>query len=70
MVYNEDAYREVFPEVKIEKITPAPATSMMPDDDEPAAAAPAQDDLIVDAPDPVVDQEGGSNDTGNSDTTD
>ena len=70
MVYNEDAYREVFPEVKIEKIAPTPATSMMPDDEEPAAAAPAQDDLTVDAPDPVPDQEGGSNDTGNSDSTD
>lgn len=70
MVYNEDAYREVFPEVKIEKIASPPATSMMPDDEEEAAAAPAQDDLIVDAPDPVPDQEGGSNDTGNSDTTD
>ena len=70
MVYNEDAYREVFPEVKIEKIAPAPATSMMPDDDKPADAAPAQDDLTVDAPDPVVDQEGGNNDTGNSDSTD
>lgn len=72
MVYNEDAYREVYPEVKIEKIAPAPATSMMPDDEDPAAAAqaPTQDDLTVDAPDPVPDQEGGSNDTGNSDTTD
>lgn len=70
MVYNEDAYREVYPEVKIEKIAPAVATSMMPDDDKPADAAPAKDDLIVDAPDPAPDQEGGSNDTGNSDTTD
>ena len=70
MVYNEDAYREVFPEVKIEKIAPAMATSMMPDDEKPADATPAQDDLTVDAPDPVTDQEGGSNDTGNSDTTD
>lgn len=72
MVYNEDAYREVFPEVKIEKIAPTPVTSMMPDDEEPAAAAqaPAKDDLTVDAPDPVPDQEGGNNDTGNSDSTD
>ena len=70
MVYNEDAYREVFPEVKIEKIAPAPVTSMMPDDEEPAAAVPAQDVLTVDAPDPVSDQEGGNDDTGNSNTTD
>lgn len=70
MVYNEDAYREVFPEVKIEKIAPTVATSMMPDDEEPVTAAPTQDDLTVDAPDPEPDQEGGSNDTGNSDTTD
>lgn len=66
MVYNEKAYREIFPEVKITKeVAPAPET-MVPEPDETPAATPQENELEVDAPDPV--QEGGENESGNDNT--
>lgn len=67
MVYREDAYREVFPEVKIEKIIPKQPESMIEDEPEKETVTKAEEELTVDAPDPV--QEEGTDDTGSSDTT-
>ena len=66
MVYNEKAYREIFPEVKITKEAPPAPETMVPEPDETPAATPQEDELEVDAPDQV--QEGGENESGNDNT--
>ena len=68
MVYSEDAYREVFPEVKIEPVTAKPAEHMIEDEPEPEKITETEKELIVDAPEQV--QEGVTDDTGSSDPTD
>ena len=66
MVYREEAYREVFPEVKIEKIIPKQPESMIEEEPEKEPITEVEKELEVEAPEPV--QEGGVNDTGSSDT--
>ena len=66
MVYREDAYREVFPEVKIEKIIPKQPESMIEEEPEKEPITEVEKELTVEAPEPV--QEGEANDTGSSDT--
>lgn len=66
MVYREEAYREVFPEVKIEKIIPKQPESMIEEEPEKEPVTEVEKELTVDAPEPV--QEEGNDDTGSSDT--
>lgn len=68
MVYREDAYREVFPEQPVVKVTPQPAQSMIEDDTEVSKPDETEKELEVEAPEPV--QEGGTDDSGSSDTAD
>ena len=74
MVYNEKAYREIFPEVKITKVVKKVPESMIEDPEETEAETetPAEtsqeDELEVDAPDQV--QEGGENESGTDDSAD
>lgn len=68
MVYREDAYREVFPEEPVVKVTPQPAQSMIEDDIEVSKPDETEKELEVEAPVPV--QEGGTDDSGSSDTAD
>lgn len=74
MVYNEKAYREIFPEVKITKVVKKVPESMIedPEENEVETETPAEtsqeDELEVDAPDPV--QEGGENESGTDDSAD
>ena len=68
MVYREDAYREVFPEEPVVKVTPQPAQSMIEDDTEVSKPDETEKELEVEAPDPV--QEGGTADSGSSDSAD
>lgn len=60
MVYNEKAYREIFPEVKITKVVNKVPTSMIEEPEEVETETPEEatqeDELEVDAPEPV--QEG------------
>lgn len=69
MVYNEAAYREVFPEVKIEKIT-EPVESMIKDDleDIKPEVKKVEEELETDPPAPAPEKEG-QDDTGSSDPT-
>ena len=68
MVYSEDAYREVFPEVKIEPVIEKTAEHMIEDEPEPEKITEPEKELIVEAPEQV--QKGTTDDTGSSDTTD
>ena len=74
MVYNEDAYREIFPEVKITKVANKVPESMIeePEEKEVQTETPGEtsqeDELEVDAPDSV--QEGGTDESGTDDTAD
>ena len=74
MVYNEKAYREIFPEVKITKVVKKVPESMIedPEENEAETETPAEtsqeDELEVDAPDQV--QEGGVDESGTDDTAD
>ena len=75
MVYNEKAYREIFPEVKITKVVKKVPESMIEDPEEEKeveietpAETSQEDELEVDAPDPV--QEGGVDESGTDDTAD
>ena len=75
MVYNEKAYREIFPEVKITKVVKKVPESMIEDPEEEKEVetetpeeTSQEDELEVDAPDPV--QEGGDNESGTDDTAD
>ena len=75
MVYNEKAYREIFPEVKITKVVKKVPESMIEDPEEEKeveietpAETSQEDELEVDAPDPV--QEGGVDESGTDDTVD
>ena len=68
MVYNEDAYREVFPEVKVLPVIEKPAEHMIEEEPEPEKITEPEKELIVEAPQTV--REGVNDDTGSSDTTD
>ena len=68
MVYNEDAYREVFPEVKAEPVIEKPAEHMIEEEPELEKITEPEKELIVEAPEQV--QEGVNDDTGSSDPTD
>lgn len=75
MVYNEKAYREIFPEVKITKVVKKVPESMIEDQEEEKevetetpAETSQEDELEVDAPDQV--QEGGDNESGTDDSAD
>lgn len=72
MVYNEKAYRSIFPEVKPEP-KPKHRDSMIADDEPEEEINEiknvTEDEMIVDAP--VEDnQEGNNDDTGSSDSVD
>lgn len=68
MVYREDAYREVFPEQPVVKVTPQPVQSMIEDETEEIKPDETEKELEVEAPEPV--QEGGTDDAGSSNTVD
>lgn len=74
MVYNEEAYRSIYPEVKITKVVKKVPESMIedPEENEVETETPAEtsqeDELEVDAPDQV--QEGGENESGTDDSAD
>ena len=70
MVYREDAYREVFPEQPVVKVTPQPAQSMIEDETEVVKPDETEKELEVEAPVPDPVQEGGTDDSGSSDTAD
>lgn len=70
MVYREDAYREVFPEQPVVKVTPQPAQSMIEDETDVNKPDETEKELEVEAPKPDPVQEGGTDDFGSSDTGD
>ena len=70
MVYREDAYREVFPEQSVVKVTPQPAQSMIEDETEVTKPDETEKELEVEAPVPDPVQEGGTDDSGSSDSAD
>lgn len=68
MVYNEKAYRSIFPK-EVPAAKPVHRESMI-EDDEPEVDIKndSEDELTVEAPDPV--QEGGVDESGTDDTAD
>ena len=70
MVYREDAYREVFPEEPVVKVTPQPVQSMIEDETEVIKPDETEKELEVEAPVPDPVQEGGTDDSGSSNTAD
>ncbi len=73
MVFSENAYKEVFPDVKpsapVKKVE-----SMIEDDpvedikESPEVVKDSEDELTVEAPEPKTVQEGQNDDTGTDDT--
>lgn len=74
MVFSEEAYKEVYPDVKPStSVIPKKVESMIeddvPEDIKPEESEDPEDELIVDAPEPKEDQEGQNNDAGTDDST-
>ena len=73
MVFSEEAYKEVYPDVKPSTpVIPKKVESMIeddvPEDIKPEESKDFEDELIVDAPEPKQVQEGQNDDTGTDDS--